>query len=238
VIWLPVLKFVPETLIGRLGDPVFTEFGLNPVTVGAAFVMFRLKLAVPPPGEGFETMPFKVPAFAVSVALREKVMVFPATTPEALPREPVVPKMNPVPETVTVAGPDPAAIDAGFTLVTFGTGFDCELTVNVIETLVPPPGAGLDTDTLYEPAVIRFAGIVTVIDVELEDDGEKVDPPKLMRDRGLKLLPFKVRVTGPEPAAACVGARLARRGCEFCGVNWPAFEFVGAGEGPPPGEGF
>lgn len=59
----------------------------------------------------------------------------------------------------------------------------------------------METDTGYVPAVIRFAGITTVIDVELEDDGESVDPLKLTDDKALKLFPFKSSVTA-EPAGA------------------------------------
>lgn len=118
VIWEPLTKFVPLTVMGSGADPALAEVGVNPVTVGAGFTTFTLKVAVPPPGEAFEIVPFNVAALCVSLILRAKVTVLPETTPEALPSEPVVPATKPVPETVTVAGPDPAGIEAGLTFET------------------------------------------------------------------------------------------------------------------------
>ena len=121
--------------------------GLKPLIVGGTFKMLTLKLADPPPGAGVVTIPLSVPGFAVSLALRENVIVFPDTLPWALPSDAVVRDVKPLPVTVTDTAPDPALIELGLTLPTAGTGFDCALTVNVIAFEVPPPGGGFVMNT-------------------------------------------------------------------------------------------
>ena len=112
------MKFVPVTVIATDGDPALAAAGVNPETVGATFRIFTLKLAEPP---AFEIKPFNVAGFCVSLALRLNVAVVPETKPLIDPRVAfVVDALNPVPCTVMVAGPDPAAIDGGFTTVIAG----------------------------------------------------------------------------------------------------------------------
>ena len=116
VIWEPLTKLVPLTVMATGGDPAVADAGLNPVTVGVGFTTLTLKLAEPP--GPFEIVPFNVPECCVSFAVKAKVILLPETTPDALPRLPVVVGTKPVPETVTVTGPDPAAMEVGFTVET------------------------------------------------------------------------------------------------------------------------
>jgi len=74
---------------------------------------------------------------------------------------------NPVPVTVTVAAPDPAGIELGFTPVTVGA-VPAGPTLRVRIALVPPPGGGFVTKTDRFPAVIALAGITVLIDVGVE----------------------------------------------------------------------
>ena len=114
------MKFVPVTVIPIDGDPARAPFGVKPETVGAALRMLRLKLAEPPV---FEMRPFRVAGFCVSVALRLNVALLPETEPLIEPSVAVVEEVNPVPCTVSTAGPDPAAIDGGSTEVIAGAVF-------------------------------------------------------------------------------------------------------------------
>ena len=82
----------------------------------------------------------------------------------------VVPK--PVPVTVTVVAAESTGISAGVTLLTTGGGFDWALTVKDSVCVEPPPGAGFVTLTVFVPAEISPAGIVTDIAVRDTDCGE------------------------------------------------------------------
>ena len=162
-----LLKFVPLTVSATAGEPASAPVGANPETVGATLRTFTLKLAEPP---AFEIKPLSVAGFWVSAALRLKVALLPETTPVTEPNVAVVAAVKPVPCTVTVAGPDPAGTDGGFTLVIAGAALPCGLIVNVWAVVVPAPG--LVTVTATGPAVARLpAGMLTVIDVPFDVRG-------------------------------------------------------------------
>src|SRR5205823_9044417 len=105
-----------ETVIAVAGAPELAEDGVNPDTVGAGFKTLTLKPVEPPPGGLLVISPFSVPGVCVSAALNANVIVFPETTPLALPSEELEFAIIPVPTTVTVVAPDPAGIEAGLTL--------------------------------------------------------------------------------------------------------------------------
>jgi hypothetical protein len=126
------------------GDPASAEAGVNPEIVGAGFTTLTVKPADPPPG--FEIRPLNVRGLCKRSALRLKTTVVLDTLPCTDSRVAVAPE-NPVPSTVTVTGTDPAATELGFTRVIDGVIFELAFTRRGSDALVPPPGAGLVTDT-------------------------------------------------------------------------------------------
>src|ERR1051326_2416708 len=124
------MKLVPVTWMASGAEPASALFGEKPVTVGTTLVTLTLKLAEPPPGDGFDINPLSVPGVAVCAAVNWKTTVPPETVPETPANVAVVLPMKPVPCTVTVAVPEPAGITAGLTVPTAGAGFVWALTVN------------------------------------------------------------------------------------------------------------
>ena len=110
------------------------------------------ELDVPPPGAGLTTVTSAVPAEAMSVAEMFAVTSI-ALTKNVVRLTPfhctVEPGTKFVPNTVKANPAPPAVAELGDRLVVVGTGL---LMVKVCAFDVPPPGVGLNTVTLAEPA--------------------------------------------------------------------------------------
>src|SRR5713101_6566305 len=128
------------------------RLAVRPVTVSAVLMMLKARaLEVPPPGAGVKTVTCGVPAvtrsvagmLAVSwVALTNVVVRLPpfhCTTDAGT---------KPLPVTVRVKAGSPAERVVGEMLVSVGVGL---LTLSVAAPEVPPPGAGVETLTLFGP---------------------------------------------------------------------------------------
>ena len=151
-------KFVPFTVNVNAIEPAAMLVGEIVVTVGTGFVAAVMvnvtEFDVPPPGVGFVTVTAGVPALATSPARIAAVSCVALTkvVVRALP-----PKFTTevevkfVPFTVRDSAPLPAATPVGESVVIVGTKL---FTVTVTVFDVPPPGAGLVTVTLKDPAVM------------------------------------------------------------------------------------
>jgi hypothetical protein len=119
--------------------------------------------------------------------------------------------------------------------VIVGTGL---FTVKVAAALaadVPPPGAGLVTETANVPAVsVSVAVRPTVIWVLLTMVGVVMSLKLLTLTVEVltKLLPLIVRVVAPEPAVTELGEREVMAGTGFATEKFTTFD------APPPGAGF
>src|SRR5262249_25112809 len=130
-------KFVPETEMVNDGEPASAADGENPVTVGAGLTTLTLNPVDAP--SGFEMIPLRVRGRCVWSALKLKAAVFPDTLPCVESNVAVVPAAKFAPSTVTVAAPEPAAIEGGVTLTIDGAA-PAAVTLNGNETLAPLPG--------------------------------------------------------------------------------------------------
>src|SRR5437773_798358 len=99
--------------MSRASEPASAVVGEKTLMVGGTLRTLTLKFAAPLTGVGFVMRPFNVPGFNVSEAGRLKMTLLPERKPFAVPSVALVAPMNPVPCTVTVAGPDPAGIELG-----------------------------------------------------------------------------------------------------------------------------
>jgi hypothetical protein len=119
---------------------------------------------VPPPGAGFVTATFTVPAVAISAAAIAAVTCVALTNVVALAAPlnfTAEPDTKPVPFTVRVKAALPAVALGGTIEISVGTGL---LTVNAWGPEVPPPGGGFVTVTFDVPDVaISAAGTVAMI---------------------------------------------------------------------------
>jgi hypothetical protein len=136
----------------------------------AAFTVSVAEFDVPPPGVGLNTVIVTDPALAMSLASICAVTCVELTTvvvrllPLALTTEEL---MKFVPFTVSVNAAPPAVTLDGEMLEMVGTGFD-EVTVSVALLEVPPPGVGLNTVIVTDPALaMSLASICAVTCVEL-----------------------------------------------------------------------
>ena len=186
---------------------------------------------VPPPGAGLATVTLTVPAVAVSAAVIEaftcvaltKVVVFAVplkfSTDDAL-------KFVPVTVSVTEA---PFVALAGESEVIVGTGL---FTLNTVFPLVPPPGAGLLTETFNVRAVAICAAVTeTVSCVALTKIVVPAVPLRFTTEEETKFVPFTVSVKAAPPASVLAGESdvIVGRGLltvKDCAVEGPD---VGAG---------
>jgi hypothetical protein len=114
---------------------------------------------VPPPGTGFVTVAFRVPAVAISAAVTGIVTCVALTNVvvRAVPLNVTTDvETKLVPFTVNVNAAPPAVALVGESEVIAGTGL---FTVNVDIPDVPPPGAGFVTVALSVPAVAMSAAV-------------------------------------------------------------------------------
>src|SRR5258705_402255 len=110
-----------------------------------------------------------------------------------------------------------------------GTGFAI---VNVTFPELPPPGAGVNTDTCAVPAVVTSAaGIDACSCVPLTNVVARLPPFQRTTDESTKPLPFTVTVNAEAPAVTLDGDSDSTLGAGFAIVN------VRLPEVPPPGAG-
>ena len=152
------MKLVPVTVRVNPEPPAVAELGLKLLSVGTGLGAIMVKLStpeVPPPGVGLKAVTLAVPAVAMSAARIAAVSwvdepyVVVRSEPFHLTTEP---ETKLVPFTVRVKALPPAVAEEGLMLVVVGTGLFGTLIVKVWALEAPPPGAGLKTVTLTEPA--------------------------------------------------------------------------------------
>jgi hypothetical protein len=135
-----------------------------------------------------------------------------------------------VPVTVRVKATPPLVALAGESEVIVGTGL---LTVKDEVPDVPPPGAGLVTVTLNEPAAAISAAVMDAVNfVPLTNVVVAAVPLKFTTEDETKLVPFTVRVKAAVPAVALVGESEAMVGTGLFTANGEVPDV------PPPGAGF
>src|SRR5712691_10324116 len=114
-------------------------------------------------------------------------------------------KLEPV--TVRVKAGPPCSALLGESEESAGTGLTAVM-VKATAAEVPPPGVGVNTVIGAEPAVVRsLAGMLAVSWVALTKVVVRVPPFHCTTEAGMKLEPVSVRVTGPAPCSALLGAR-------------------------------
>lgn len=152
----PFTKLFPVTVKANAGTSASLLDGDNEATTGTGLSMTKLSLLEsPPPGVGFFTVTGTVPALAISAPLMATVSCVLLTNVvlRSLPSQSTTaPLTNLLPFTVKVKSPFPAITLAGESELRTGTGLLIE---NDRLPDVPPPGAGVMTETAIEPVVAR-----------------------------------------------------------------------------------
>ena len=176
------------------------------MTGGGGLIVNVCAFDVPPPGAGFTTVTFAVPA-AATLAAGTMAVSCVAETKVVTNGEPfqltVEVETKLVPFTVKVNWALPAVVEVGLIDVVVGTGL---LTVNVCEFEVPPPGLGFTTVTGAVPAAATFAaGTVAMSCVEETNVVVRATPFQLTFELAMKLLPFTVKVNWALPAMVELG---------------------------------
>src|SRR5689334_12756720 len=164
--------------------------------------MVKLALPeVPPPGVGLNTVTWAVPADLTSAPLTDAVICVPLTyvvvrfVPFQFTMEPAT---NPLPFTVRVKAPLPAAAEDGDNNVIEGVGLGAAVMVKLALPEVPPPGVGLNTVTWAVPADVRSAALTdAVICVALTYVVARFDPFQFTIEPATNPVPFTVRVKAP-----------------------------------------
>jgi xanthosine utilization system XapX-like protein len=204
----PLTYPVPFTVKVNAAPPTVAPLGLSDVIVGTGLFTVNVDPAdVPPPGAGFVTVTEGMPATAMSAAVIAAVICVELTkvvvlaAPLKFTAE-VGKKF--VPFTVNVKAAPPAVALDGDSDVIVAVGL---FIVNVWFPDVPPPGAGLKTDTFTVPPVaISVAGTVTCSCVAVCEVGVSCGlAPKLTSEPAMKFVPVSVRVNAAPPAVALVG---------------------------------
>jgi hypothetical protein len=230
-------KFVPFTVNVNAPEPVITPPGNNEVIVGEGFgAVLILKLIafdVPPPGVRFETVIGGVPTATTSLARIAAINCVELTnvvTRGVLLIFTVELEMKPVPFTVSVNAPDPAATPVGESEPTVGAGL---FTMKAGPLAVPPPGTGFVTVIGKDPAAVFIspAKIAAVSCVAFTNVVARAEPLKFTTDEARNPVPFTVSVNAPEPMIALVGAIVVTVGAGLFTLNVTEFDV------PPPGVG-
>jgi len=226
---------VPFTVRVNAVPPAVALVGMIEVAVGAGLLIVNVwPPEVPPPGAGFVTVTFAVPAVAISAAeiaavncaALTNVVVFDAplnfTTDVDTKPEPFTVRVKPAPPAVALVGEIDVSTGTGL-LIAKACAFD-----------VPPPGAGFVTVTFTDPAVaISAAGIVARICVAVMEDGVIAGfAPKFTVAPLTKPLPFRVKVNDAPPAVTLDGESDVRVGAPAVTLKFTE-PLV-----PPPGVGF
>lgn len=203
----PFTNWLPVTVNVNAADPAVALEGDREETVGGALLIVKdAALDVPPPGAGFVTVTFGVPAVNISeVAMAAvnwlallKVVVL--VDPLNLTTEP---DTKPEPFTVKVKAAPPAVVLVGESDVIPTVGL---LIVNCTLAEAPPPGAGFVTETFAVPAVaISAAAMAAVNWVALWNVVVLETPLNFTIDVERKPVPFTVNVNPAPPSVALVG---------------------------------
>ena len=203
----PETKFDPLTVSVKPGPPAVALLGEIELIAGTGLLTVNVLGAdVPPPGPGFVTVTWIVPAVAMSAAeiaavswvLLENVVV--RAAPFQFTTEVVT---KPEPFTVSVKPGPPAVALLGEMEVTFGLGL---LIVNVSEFDAPPPGGGFVTITVTVPAVVRSeVRICAVTWTLLTKVVVRAELFQLTVAPGTKFEPFTVSVKPGEPTVLLEG---------------------------------
>lgn len=123
--------------------------------------------------------------------------------------------MKALPVTVSVSSPEPAFAALGRIEASTGAGF--AVIVNAAPADVPPPGAGLTTLTVTDPAVATSLAVMAAVNcVELTYVVARFAPFHWTADAVTNPVPFTVSVKAPDPTAAEPGVTL-----EITGVGFP-----------------
>ena len=154
------MKLVPLTVSVNVAPPVVALVGDIDVIVGAGLLIGNVRAPdVPPPGLGLVTVMLAVAALAMSAAGTCAVTCVAATklVVNAVPFQlTTAPLTKLLPFTVSVNAAPPTKAPAGESDETIGAVL---LIVKVRAADVPPPGVGLVTVMLAEPALaISLAG--------------------------------------------------------------------------------
>jgi hypothetical protein len=227
------MKLVPFTVSVKAAPPVVALVGDIEVIVGTGLFIGNVSAPdVPPPGLGLVTVIFAVPEFVISVAgtwavscvalakLVVSAVPFQFTTAPLTKLLPFTVSVNAAPPTNALAGESEETIGAVL-LIAKVTGAD-----------VPPPGAGLVTVMLADPALaISLAGTWAVSWLALAKVVVSAVPFHFTTEFATKLAPLTVNVKVAPPTVAPVGATDATVGAGLLMGN------VAGADVPPPGAG-
>jgi hypothetical protein len=211
---------VPRVTVAPATKPVPVIVIVNPAPPGACVGdtdvivgtgLFTVKISGfegPVVGAGFMTVTFTV-ALAAVAAAGICTMICPAvievgTKPSFDPKFTVAPARKPLPLIVNLNATPPAVVLVGESEARDGTGFSI---VNGIALEVPPPGAGLVTETLMlAPVAMSAVGIVTAICVAVTEVGVSgPNDPNVTVAPVPKFVPVIVSVKAPPPEVALAG---------------------------------
>ena len=161
----PLTKLLPLTVSVKADPPTAAFVGEREVIVGTGLTTGKVEVPeVPPPGAGLVTVTLSDPVLVMSEAGTAAV-IWLALTKVAVSDVPfhltTDPLTKPLPLTVNVKAVPPTIALVGENETMVGPGL---LIGKVHAPEVPPPGAGLVTVTLAEPApVVSLAGTAAVI---------------------------------------------------------------------------
>lgn len=210
----PLIKLVPLTVNVNEALPAVALFGDKLLSVGSGLLAVMVNTCValvPPPGRGVKTVTGTVPAALIFDAATTAVNcvglinVVASGTPFQLTTEPVT-KLLPV--TVKVKAPLPAIAVLGLMAVVTGIGLLTMIVLIVKRSaaLVPPPGAGVNTETAAVPAVAILAAGTTAVNCdELPKVVVSAMPFQFIVDPLIKPVPVMVMVKATSPANAAFG---------------------------------
>jgi len=205
----PLTKPEPLTVSVKAAPPAVALVGESDVMIRFGLLMVNGMLAeVPPPGAGFVTVTFAVPAVVMSAAVIpavscvELINVVVLATPLNFTTDV---DMKLVPFTVNVRAAPPAVALGGAIEISVGAGL---VTVNTCAFDIPPAGTGFVTVTFTVPAVVMSpAGIVATICVLVTDEGVIAGlDPKFTVAPLAKPVPVRVNVNAAPPTVVLAGA--------------------------------
>jgi hypothetical protein len=152
----PETKFPPFTVSVNVSPPAVALEGDRDVIDGTGLLMAKITAPeVPPPGVGLETVTLAVPVLEISPAGTCAVtcVVLTNVVVSAVPFQfTAAPVTKPVPVAVNVKAAPPTVVLVGDSDVSVGTAL---LMPNVVVPEVPPPGVGLVTVILADPALTK-----------------------------------------------------------------------------------
>ena len=230
----PLTKPEPLTVRVKAAPPTVAAAGESNVMITFELLIVNgMPAELPPPGPGFATVTFAVPAVAMSAAVIaavswvELINVVALETPLNFTTDI---DMKPAPFTVNVKAAPPVVALGGTIEISVGWVSDREH----LRADVPPPVPGFVTVTFAVPAAaISAAGTVTTICVFVTDDGVIAEfDPKFTVEAGDKTGAYRVNGKAAPPAVAAFGVIEAR-------VSAPPLIVKGrVPDVPPPGAGF